>query len=325
MNKKIYVDNIEHDEMRNGFLVTSHRKKLWNVQLNILAEIGRICRKYDIRYSLSSGTLLGAIRHKGFIPWDDEAEIEMLRPDYEKFKSVAQAELDSDYFLDFWYNYVHEGEPNPDHLPVIKREQLEKYPWLPFSPFLKIRDNRTTFIKYPEFDNLIQSIGIDVFPMDPVPPFDNPKHEKIFWAGEELRRAVTYPDQLKEEILLGKPLYTPREQLQEILSMPFRPFRERALAYENYLADNYFESEYISFPTFYSLKDFHKMKGQRLEDKQDTVSAKFELLEAPIFADYEKILDRQYGDWHAPKKYHVHTDIFSVDVPYKEYFAAQSR
>ena len=61
--------------------------------LAILKEIDRICRKYRIQYMLDSGTLLGAVRHKGFIPWDDDADVVFTRPNYEKFLKVAEREL----------------------------------------------------------------------------------------------------------------------------------------------------------------------------------------------------------------------------------------
>ena len=88
-----YIKNIEKDEILDGFLVTTDRKKAWNKMMEILAEIDRICRKYSIKYFADAGTLIGAARHKGFIPWDDDIDIMMLRPDYEKFKQVAQGEL----------------------------------------------------------------------------------------------------------------------------------------------------------------------------------------------------------------------------------------
>lgn len=62
-------------------------------ELQILAEIDRICKKYNIRYFAEWGTLIGAVRHGGFVPWDDDLDIGMLREDYERFKEVAKDEF----------------------------------------------------------------------------------------------------------------------------------------------------------------------------------------------------------------------------------------
>ena len=67
--------------------------RVHEANLRLLKEIDRICRKYRIQYMLDSGTLLGAVRHKGFIPWDDDADVVFTRPNYEKFLKVAEREL----------------------------------------------------------------------------------------------------------------------------------------------------------------------------------------------------------------------------------------
>lgn len=79
-------------------------KKLQSYELDMMMEIIRICEKYNLTYYLMGGTLIGAVRHKGFIPWDDDIDIGMPRPDYEKFNSVAQKELRSPFGLLSIYN-----------------------------------------------------------------------------------------------------------------------------------------------------------------------------------------------------------------------------
>ena len=74
-------------------------RKLQLAELQTLLQIDRVCKKHGIPYFLDGGTALGAVRHKGFIPWDDDMDIGMLRPDYERFLEVARAELEPEYEL----------------------------------------------------------------------------------------------------------------------------------------------------------------------------------------------------------------------------------
>ena len=67
--------------------------RVHSANLKILKEIDRICRKYKIQYALDAGTLIGAVRHKGFIPWDDDADIVFTRNQFEAFKKVVRREL----------------------------------------------------------------------------------------------------------------------------------------------------------------------------------------------------------------------------------------
>ena len=122
-------------------------RRMQMIQLDMLAELDRVCRKNNINYVIFAGTQLGAIRHKGYIPWDDDADIAMLREDYEQFKKVAD-QLDSSvcYFQD------HSTDPG--------------YIW----GYGKLRRTGTTFVRAGQ-EHLTGKTGvfIDVFPLDDVP------------------------------------------------------------------------------------------------------------------------------------------------------------
>ncbi|MCR5687230.1 MAG: LicD family protein [Lachnospiraceae bacterium] len=84
MNPEFY-----EDEVIEGFYVPSMLKKAWGAQLDVLKETDRVCREHDIPYFADWGTLLAAIRHGGYIPWDDDIDISMRRRDYERFLEVS--------------------------------------------------------------------------------------------------------------------------------------------------------------------------------------------------------------------------------------------
>ena len=94
IRKRIFFqDAFFQDEIREDFFIEKKMKHAWAAQMEVLKEIDRICKRNEIRYFADSGTLLGAVRHKGFIPWDDDIDLAMLREDYLRFFSVADKEL----------------------------------------------------------------------------------------------------------------------------------------------------------------------------------------------------------------------------------------
>lgn len=123
-------------------------RELQIIELELLAEADRICRKCGIKYNIIAGTLLGAVRHKGFIPWDDDADIALLRPEYEKFKKALETELDSSKF------YFQ------DHT------NTKGYRW----GYGKLRKKGTVFLReHQEHMPYEQGVFIDIFPLDNVP------------------------------------------------------------------------------------------------------------------------------------------------------------
>ncbi len=129
-------------------------RKVQLVQLEIAKEIKRVCEENNIQYSLDSGTLLGAVRHKGFIPWDDDLDMAMMRNEYERFMQIAPQKLDSKYELITWKN-----EP--------------MYP----NQFSKVIKKGTVYREETRHDDGKNGIYVDIFAYDHFP--DDIKVRKI--------------------------------------------------------------------------------------------------------------------------------------------------
>ena len=92
------ADSFYQEEERCGYVVSAHMKKVWAVELDLLYQLQQVCEKYGIQYYASGGTILGAERHKGFIPWDDDIDIMMLRDQYDLLCTHAD-EFEDPYFF----------------------------------------------------------------------------------------------------------------------------------------------------------------------------------------------------------------------------------
>ena len=134
--------------------------------LRILMTVDGCCREHQLRYYIWAGTQLGAVRHKGFIPWDDDIDIAMPRPDYEQL-------------------IAHSREWLPEPFEFVCAENDGAYPL----PFGKIQDASTTLIERLHL-HYLGGIYIDVFPIDGV--HANPLHRKLHFARYEYYKRVLY-------------------------------------------------------------------------------------------------------------------------------------
>lgn len=156
-------------------------RKLQHEMLTLLIEVDRICRKHNIQYFISYGTLIGAIRHKGFIPWDDDMDIEMLREDYEKFCEVCKTELDDSKFF-------------------LQNQETDKhYNWV----FGKLKLKNTSYIRTGQ-EHLKQKDGIfiDIFPLDSIT--NNKYKQKISMVICKACRKILWSEVGKRTV---KPIY----------------------------------------------------------------------------------------------------------------------
>lgn len=145
--------------------------------LEILIEIDRICNENNLRYFLTGGTLLGAIRHKGFIPWDDDIDIAMPRPDYECLKRISSTTFDKRF-----------------KLTTIENDK--KY----YCRYAKVYHQETTLVEY-EYPFYVGGIFVDVFPLDGMPDDKLDKHYSQYTkAKNKLFKLYVNPhDMLKEK------------------------------------------------------------------------------------------------------------------------------
>lgn len=103
-------DGFLEGEIRNSFYVETMMKKTWAAQLKVLSVVDEICKKNNIQYFADWGTLLGAVRHKGYIPWDDDMDITMKRDDYTKFCNIVMREVEGYDIVNIhtekeWYSF----------------------------------------------------------------------------------------------------------------------------------------------------------------------------------------------------------------------------
>jgi len=164
--------------------ISEDRKRLWAVQLDLLIEFDRVCRENGIKYSLDAGTLLGAIRHRGFIPWDDDIDVVMLREEYEKLNSIASEKFSYPYF---WQTC----STDPDH----------------GRGFARLRNSSTTYILKSELDGMRpifshnQGVFIDVFIFDRVP--GNDEERARFMDGMAKKQSYIWQMRMQKAVKLS--------------------------------------------------------------------------------------------------------------------------
>lgn len=158
-----FPDDYFCDEIRDGFFVSETMKHNWAASLKVLSEIDVICRRHNINWYADSGTLIGAIRHKGFIPWDDDIDISMFRADFEMFLSFAQEELPKEYCILY------------ENLLGTERNHFYDFnnPFCAIANRNMVSDDEHFVVEHFGFP---LHVGVDVFIMDNV--FEDPKEEE---------------------------------------------------------------------------------------------------------------------------------------------------
>jgi lipopolysaccharide cholinephosphotransferase len=260
------------EEERSGYLVSAKTKELWAVQLDLLNEFDRVCKKHNLKYILDFGTLLGAVRHKGFIPWDDDVDVSMLREDYEKLILIAPKEFKEPYFFQ---------TPETDYSYDDCVTKLR-------------RSDTCFFTDHSQRPNVSynQGIFIDIFVLDNVPNADlvtkNQLTDESIKTYREMRICSRFPKLyggvfLSAKIVL-RYLYS-RIRYGSCLKI-YKHFDEKA--------------KNRPYSGFVGTVMFMKTHCRSLSDYGKIIEMQFENLMLPVPEGYDKLLELLYGDYMTP-------------------------
>jgi len=241
--------------------------ELRKLQLQIMQAIHDFCTNNNIRYSISGGTLIGAVRHKGYIPWDDDIDCMMPRPDYEKFVKTFNENNNSDFKVFSSYNDSFF-----------------------FQPFAKVVNTKTTLIEHEDRPQPNLGVYVDVFPIDGLP--NNEKAREQYWnmiAKKKNFSTVVYSKSNKKE-------HGMKKLARKVLFCLFRPFP--ANWYANKLhklgMKNPFEgSNFVANSIF----GYHKKEQMPKNIFDSYVLLKFEDRKFYAVKDYNTYLSNLFGDY----------------------------
>lgn len=281
------------EETRCDFLVDINRKKLWMVSLDLLMEFDGVCRKHGLQYFLAFGTLLGAVRHQGFVPWDDDVDVCMLREDFERLPLFKD---------DFKHPYFFET-PYTD-------------PGYYYSPTRIRNSNTSAIVEKFRYQGFNQGIWLSIFPIDKwIPEGGEDKYNEIKKLHIDSSTCMRMSNpHLNSEDLLRVKNYKGMSGVEN-----YEKVHSIASQYKNCETDYVANMVCSSYP--YQCMVY---KGESFSSVEYKL---FEGIELPVPVGYDHILKTTYGDYmkfppmEERGKWHGGV-VFNVDVPYKEYLRA---
>lgn len=279
----IQLENVQGEE-REGYYVQPLMKRIWAVQLDMLKEIDRICRCHQIGYYGWYGTLLGAVRHHGFIPWDDDLDLAMLREDHERFRYYMKTELPEGWA-------VFEKEPtlvtvfNTHMVTCLDQQFLDRFHGLPYMT------------------------GIDIFSLDGVPK-DQTQEQlwlNLFWAVYSLCSNWDLPEEDEQWEDMDK--WACLKEIERISGYHFDmecPIKEQLSFLGDRIAAMYWDTEYDDVTNIGWMHDRPHYRIPKSSFSK-VIRVPFEDTTIPIPEDYDRICRLTYGDdYMTPIKIYKH-------------------
>lgn len=280
------------EEVRCGYRISSEIKKVWAIEMDLYREFARVCEQYGLTYFTDGGTTLGAIRHEGFIPWDDDFDVCMPRASYEKLKTLASA-FQSPYFF----------------------QNAFTDPAFGYS-FMRLRNSNTTVVTEPfTHCRFNQGICLDIFPLDKVTEEDYlPRRKKMYELimknSAYMRYDFPHKSKRDEEMIA---------QYYDSSASPvdtFRAIEELAMQDEDKETD--FVSLLVSTQYDASKKIWPRRIFEGFAEKP------FESIKVRVPIGYEEQLRIYFGNYmeYPPveERGEWHTMRFYPDIPYRRYY-----
>ena len=276
------------------YIVTEESRKLWAVELDLLAKFKEICSKYGLKYYAIGGTLLGAARHQGFIPWDDDIDILIPWEDYKKFMEVSSVECQYPYFFQ-----CHLTEKNSEisNARLRRSDTTGCTKW----EYLNMAD--------PEYN---KGVFIDIFPIFNVPEDEETriKMKESIMEAWKASRGFTALEGEANGLLHVNPEYKKYIDI-------YRKYSEKYTIQE--IKNLYFERcAAIKEPTgiigAVSFRTFDAKNMWKASWFEETVELPFENTTITCPKYYDEVLTVQYGDWRTPVYNGAYHEMFVVDT-----------